>query len=290
MGPGLAVGIAPELLMAHDFGEVRQRYTERDAILYALGVGLGRDPMDPADRAFLDERALAVLPTFAVTLASPGMWIRDPRFGIDFTRLLHVEQDAIFHAALPPAAEVVGTARVASLADRGPDRGAELVVERHITEASTGRALCTLRQTLLLRGDGGYGGARPVRNPRTAPEDAADLVTQVTLSPRAALIYRLSGDWNPLHIDPEIARTAGFERPIFHGLGVFGTVAAALCRALGRNPLTLQRLGCRFSGVVMPGDTLDLQIWEVGEGYAFTATVNGGRALDQGILELSADS
>ena len=80
------------------------------------------------------------------------------------------------------------------------------------------------------------------------------------------------------------------ERPIVHGLGVFGTVAAALCRAPGRNPLALQRLGCRFSGIVIPGDMLDLQIWEVGEDYAFTATVNGGRALDQGILELRADS
>ena len=289
MGPGLTVAIDPEALLAHDFGETRQHYTERDAILYALGVGLGRDPVDPTDLAFLDERTLAVLPTFAVTLASPGMWLRDPRFGIDFSRLVHVAQDATFHAALPPEGEIVGTARVASLADRGPDHGAELVVERHISEASTGRALCTLRQTLLLRGDGGYDGAPPARSHETAPDREVDFAIQVTLSPRAALIYRLSGDWNPLHLDPQAAEAAGFERPIMNGLGVYGTVAAALCRTLGHSPLMLRRLACRFSGIVMPGAVLDLRIWDLGNGYAFNATVNGRRALDQGLLELRAD-
>ena len=289
MGPGLTVAIDPEALLAHDFGETRQHYTGRDAILYALGVGLGRDPVDPTDLAFLDERTLTVLPTFAVTLASPGMWLRDPRFGIDFSRLVHVEQDATFHAALPQEGEIVGTARVASLADRGPDRGAELVVERDIAEASTGRALCSLRQTLLLRGDGGFGGSPPVRSPTTASDRRADLITQVTLSPRAALIYRLSGDWNPLHLDPQTAEAAGFERPIMHGLGVYGTVAAALCRTLSRSPLALRRLACRFSGIVMPGDSLDLRIWDFGNHYAFDATVDGRRALDQGLLELCKD-
>ena len=289
MGPGLTVAIDPAALLAHDFGETRQHYTGRDAILYALGVGLGRDPVDPADLAFLDERTLVVLPTFAVTLASPGMWLRDPRFGIDFSRLVHVAQDATFHSVLPAEGEIVGTARVASLADRGPDRGAELVVERHINDAATGRALCSLRQTLLLRGDGGYGGAPPVRSPQALPDHAPDCTVQVTLSSRAALIYRLSGDWNPLHLDPQAAEAAGFERPIMHGLGVYGTVAAALCRALGRSPLALRRLACRFSGIVMPGAVLDLRIWDFGDHYAFEATVDGRRALDQGLLELCED-
>ena len=290
MGPRLTVAIDPAALLAHDFGETRQHYTERDAILYALGIGLGRDPTDPADLAFLDERTLAVLPTFAVTLASPRMWLRDPRFGIDFSRLVHVAQDATFHAALPPEGEIVGTARVASLADRGPDRGAELVVERRVGEASTGRLLCTLRQTLLLRGDGGYGGSPPGRSPATAPDRVVDFATQILLSPRAALIYRLSGDWNPLHLDPQAAEAAGFERPIMHGLGVYGTVAAALCRTLGYSPLALRRLACRFSGIVMPGDSLDVRIWELGDDYAFDATVAGRRALDQGLLELCKDA
>ena len=104
--------------------------------------------------------------------------------------------------------------------------------------AVTGRALCSLRQTLLLRVDGGFGGPPPVRSPTTASDRGANLITQVTLSPRAALIYRMSGDWNPLHLDPRAAEAAGFERPIMHGLGVYGTVAAALCRTLGRSPRT----------------------------------------------------
>ena len=242
MGPGLTVAIDPEALLAHDFGETRQHYTVRDAILYALGVGLGRDPVDPTD------------------------------------------------LALPPEGEIVGTARVASLADRRPDRGAELVVERHIGEASTGRLLCSLRQTLLLRGDGGFGGAPPVRSPTTAPDRGADLATQVKLSPRAALIYRLSGDWNPLHLDPQAAEAAGFERPIMHGLGVYRTVAAALCRTLGRSALAMRRLACRFSGIVMPSAVLDLRIWDLGSGYLCDATVAGRRVLDHGLLELCKDS
>ena len=286
MGPRLTVAIDPTALLAHDFGETRQHYAERDAILYALGVGLGHDP---ADLAFLDERALAVLPTFAVTLASPGMWLRNPQFGVNFGRLVHTAQDATFHAPLPPECEIVGTARVASLADRGPDRGTELVVERHISEAATGRALCSLRQTLLLRGDGGYGGAPPVRSSQPLPDHAPDCTTQVTLSPRAALIYRLSGDWNPLHLDPRAAQAAGFDRPIMHGLGVYGTVAAALCRALDHSPLALRRLACRFSGIVMPGDALDLRVWRLCNGYVFDAAVAGRRVLDQGLLELRTE-
>src|SRR5688500_15610975 len=98
--------IDPAAVLAHDFGTIRHRYVERDAILYALGVGLGRDPTDAADLAFLDESRLSVLPTFAVTLASPGMWIRDARFGIDFAQLVHVEQSAAFHGPLPPKGEI----------------------------------------------------------------------------------------------------------------------------------------------------------------------------------------
>lgn len=276
------MAIDPHALLNHDFGERRHAYAERDAILYSLGVGVPADPLDRGQLRFVDETRLAVLPTFAVTLASPGMWIRDPRFGIDFARLVHAAQHAEFDAPLPPAGEVVGTARVASLADRGEGRGAELVVERIIRDASSGQVYCRLRQTLLLRGDGGYGGPPAPRTAFELPERAPDIVTSLTLSSRAALIYRLSGDWNPLHIDPEAAARAGFDRPIMHGLGTYGAVAAALCAAASANPLALRAFSCRFAGTVFPGDTIDIFAWRSGTECCFTAAAKGRKVLDQG--------
>lgn len=278
----------PDLILAHDFGSVRHRYSARDAILYALGVGLGRDPIDPFDLAFLDETRLAVLPTFAVTLCSPGMWIREPAFGVDFRRLVQSAQRARFHAPLPAAGEVVGTARVLALTDRGEGKGAELILERDIRDAADGRAYCTLEQSLLLRGDGGFGGpppATPTATPPARPDRAPDVTASVALSPRAALIYRLSGDWNPLHVDPGFARSAGFERPIMQGLGAYGTAGAALSRAMGRDPAAMSALSCRFAGIVMPGDTIDLSIWSEGAGARFEARVGERPVLGNGHIE-----
>jgi acyl dehydratase len=272
----------PDLILAHDFGEARQSYTARDAILYALGVGLGHDPLDESDLAFLDETRLSVLPSFAVTLCSPGMWIRDDAFGVDFRRLVHSAQAAAFHAPLPPSADVLGTARVVSLTDRGEGRGAILELERQIANAANGTLYCTLRQTLLLRGNGGFGGPASPRASSIIPETAPGAQTTTPLSPRAALIYRLSGDWNPLHIDPAFAKSAGFDRPIMHGLGSYGVAGAALSRALGRNPAEMSALSCRFSGIVFPGDTLAFSIWPDADGAVFRAHVGDRLVLDEG--------
>lgn len=273
------MAIRPDLLRAHQFPETRQTYTKRDAILYALGVGLGADP---ADLPFLLEDRLAVLPTFAVTLGSPGLWIRAPQFGVDFARLVHSEQAAVFHESLAPEGEVVARARVASVADRGPGKGAVVVVERDVADASDARPLCTIRQTLLLRGDGGFGGEPPKRQEPVVPDREPDRLASVSVDPRAALIYRLSGDWNPLHADPEAARRAGFERPILHGLASYAIAGVAVGRALGRSPAALAALDCRFAGIVHPGDRLDFRIWREGRGAAFQAFVGERKALDQG--------
>jgi acyl dehydratase len=276
------MGFRPDLLLAHEFPEARQRYARRDAILYALGVGLGADPIDPTDLAFLLEDRLALLPTFAVTLGSPGMWIRAPEFGVDFAKLVHYEQAATFHAPLPPEGEAVSRARVLSVTDRGEGRGAIVVLERAIGDPAGDREYCTLRQTLLLRGDGGFGGEPPPRQPSIIPEREPDAEATFAVDPRAALIYRLSGDWNPLHADPEAAKRAGFERPILHGLASYAIAGVAVARALGLSPAALRSLNCRFAGIVFPGDRLSFRIWRKEAGAAFQVFVGERKTLDQG--------
>ena len=281
--------IEPERLLNHRFAEIRHSYERRDAILYALGLGLGEDPCNRGDLRYLLETDLAVLPTFAVTLASPGMWIAAPEFGVDFAKLVHAEQAARFHAPLPPAAEVVGRAKVVALHDRGPGRGAVLVLERSI-QSHTGALYCTLQQTLLLRRDGGHGGAAPPMTPSLIPDRTADADVTVQVSPRAALIYRLSGDKNPLHIDPDAARRAGFDRPILHGLASYGMAAIAAAGANERTPVDVTAVQCRFSGVVFPGDLINFKIWK-GDGKAmFQAFVGDRKVLDQGLVSFEGEA
>lgn len=288
-GTGMS-GFSAERLLAHRFEARRHAYAPRDAILYALGVGLGRDPVDPVDLAFLDETRLSVLPTFAATLASPGLWVKEPSLGIDWVRLVHAAQAAEFQAPLPPSAEVTGAARVASVTDHGAERGAEVVVERTIADAASGRIHCTLRQTLLLRGNGGFAARpapRPAREP--VPERAPDATAAFDVSPRAALIYRLSGDWNPLHIDPAVAARAGFPRPILHGLCSYGIAGWIVLKTVAAGePARLKSLAARFAGPVVPGDRLDFALWRSGARVDFTARVGPRIVLDQGVAELSA--
>jgi acyl dehydratase len=273
-----------DLLLAHVFPEQRQRYSRRDTILYALGVGLGRDPIDAADLDFLLEDRLIALPTFAVTLGSLGMWIKAPLFGADFAKLVHYEQAAQFYAPLPPEAEIISRARVLSVTDRGEGRGATVVVERDICDAQSETSYCRLFQTLLLRGDGGFGGPPTPHAPSILPDREPDTQVSFTTVPRAALIYRLSGDWNPLHSDPEAARRGGFDRPILQGLASYAIAAVAVARACGLTPDQVTALSSRLTGVVFPGETLDFRIWRAPRRAFFQAFVGDRKTLDQGAV------
>jgi acyl dehydratase len=275
----------PAALLAHDFGDTSHSYTARDAILYALGVGLGRNPLDNDELIFLDETRLRVLPSFAVTLCSPGMWIRDPEFGVDFGKLVHSAQAAWFPNPLPAKADVIGTAKVMELSDRGEGRGADLTLERTIRDRESGTIYCRLQQSLLLRGDGGFGGTPSERKASVIPNHEPDHQCAFATSPRAALIYRLSGDWNPLHIDPATAKNAGFERPILHGLASYGMAAIAVSRALGIAAETVCQLSCRFAGPIIPGDTLSFAVWRTCEGATFNARVGDRKVLDEGQIQ-----
>lgn len=277
--------INPDAIRAHDFGVLEQAYGPRDAILYALGLGLGANPLDPAELRFLDERTPAVLPNFAVTLCSPEMWIREAKLGVDFGKLVHAAQSAEFPHSLPAAARVIGHARVISLTDRGEGRGAVLVLERRVTDAENGTLYCRLEQTLLLRGNGGFGGPPDQRMTDALPATEPDCRASFATSPRAALIYRLSGDWNPLHFDPDIAKKAGFSRPILHGLASYGMAGLAVSFALGQDPAAVTSLACRFSGIVLPGDKLDFSIWNDGtDSSRFSCQIGTRKVLDGGTI------
>ncbi len=249
-----------------------QEFGPRDVILYALGVGTAIDAeVDPAALRFLYEEGLQVLPSMAVVLGYPGFWLKDPQHGVDWRRVLHGEQSITLFRPLPTSGQIIGRTHIDGLFDRGRDKGAVLVSSRTIVDAASGELLARVSQTTLLRGDGGFGGSaagaprpRPLRLDRE-PDHAIKLRTRR----EQALIYRLSGDHNPLHVDPAVAREAGFERPILHGLCTFGVAGRAVLSALGENkPECLRSLHVRFSAPVYPGETIEVRIWRGEPGQA----------------------
>lgn len=278
----------PQRLLDWEFPEKRQRYEARDAILYALGVGLPITPGESRDLDFLIEDRLKVLPAFAVTLATPGMWPKIPELEIDWVRVLHMAHAARFETPLPAGANVLSRAKVTELYDRGAEKGAVCVLRRQVTDADDGTVYCTIDQTVALRGDGGFGGApRPGADRPTMPARAPDHAESVATSERAAYIYRLSGDYNPLHADYEVARKAGYDRPILHGLASYGTACAVILRAFcNHEPARMRSLDLRFAGVVMPGDRLEFACWKEGGRVLFEARVGERTVMDQGVAEI----
>ncbi len=265
--------ITYDALMAHPIPDVRQRVTPRDAILYALSVGFGGDPMDPRQLDYVDQhRALRAVPTLALVIGHPGFWLADPATGVDAVQLVHGEQGLVLHRPLPTDAEVVGRTRVTGLVDKGPGRGALLFTEKTLTLAATGELLATAMATVFLRGDGGFGGpAGPVRPPPPVPGGPPDWTMDLPTRPEQALLYRLNGDDNPLHADPTVAARAGFPRPILHGLCTLGVIGhALLARCGGYDPARFREMHLRFTAPVFPGETIRTEGWE---GGAFRARV-----------------
>jgi acyl dehydratase len=280
--------IVYDKLLALDIPAVVQTYTEKDAILYALGLGLGHDPLDADELLFVYEKDFKVLSTFAVVLGWPGFWARDLDTGIDWVKLVAGEQGLTLHRPLKPRGTVVGKTRVTEIIDKGAGKGALVYSERVVTDQATGERIATATQTTFCRGDGGFGGppceAPPVH---AIPERPPDHVCDLTTRPETALIYRLSGDPNPLHVDPAVAKAAGFPRPILHGLATFGVAGHAILKTLcGCDPARLTAIAGRFSAPVFPGETIRTELWRDGAVVSFRARVverdvialNNGRA------------
>lgn len=274
-------------LMRWPVPEIEQRYTERDTILYALGVGYGHDPLDRRQLRFVYEQGLQAAPTYPVVLGYPGFWMKDPGTGIDWVKILHGEQSLTIHRPIPPTGHVVGRTRVTAIVDKGKDKGALVIQERAITNVATSELLATAAAVIVCRGDGGFGGGDIAPPPKPAPPDTApEFICDLPTLPQAALIYRLSGDYNPLHADPEVATKAGFQRPILHGLGTYGVAGHALLRTFCEyDPTRLRELSLRFSAPVFPGETIRTEMWRRDDRVLFRA-----RVLERGIVVLNNGS
>ncbi|MDO8703745.1 MAG: MaoC/PaaZ C-terminal domain-containing protein [Sulfuricaulis sp.] len=264
--------------------EVRHTYTARDTMLYALGIGLGADPLDEVDLRFVYEKALLALPTLPLVLGYQASWLRESGQELDWYRIVHGEQGLRIHGPVPVQGEVLSRLSVREVVDKGVGKGALIYTERVISDAATGALIATADSTTFCRTEGGFGGpvapARPVHEmPTREPNIRFDFKT---LS-QAALIYRLSGDTNPLHCDPALARAVGFERPILHGMCTYGVGAWALTRTVcGGDPSRIAAIDARFSAPVFPGETIVTEIWVDGNDVSFRS-----RAIERDIVVLS---
>jgi acyl dehydratase len=248
-------------------GPIIEQYDARRTILYALGLGVrpeGRD-LD-----YVYEKRLRAIPTMAIVIADEGFWLQDPRTGVDWTKILHGAQALEIHRPLPPTGRLIGEMKVDALIDRGEGTGATIVYSRRLSDADSGEPVATIRFTVMARGDGGFGQSFGTVEPyHPMPDREPDQSVAIETRPELAAIYRLSGDLNPLHIDPDLARCAGFERPILHGLCSYGVACRAIIDALlGGDPDRLRRFDARFSAPVFAGDTLVTEIWHEGDGQA----------------------
>jgi acyl dehydratase len=280
--------ISYEKLLALDIPEVEHSYGAKDCMLYALGLGLGQDPMNEDELAFVYEKNLKALPTFALVQGYTPYWLRNPQSGVTWNKVVHGEQGFTLHVPVKPEGTVIGRTRVIEVIDKGEGKGALVLSERKITDKHSGKSLATLTQTTFCRADGGFGGPeRTAPAPNPIPERAPDLACNLPTRPEMALIYRLSGDINPLHADPEFARAAGFPRPILHGLATFGVAGHALLKCVcGYDPTRLTAMAGRFSAPVYPGETLRTEIWRDGGMLSFrvrvverdVVAINNGRA------------
>jgi len=258
-----------QLIKNWAFEDIHHSYTEKDVILYALGLGLGQDPVDENQLRFVYEKDLKVFPTMGAVLGYPGFWMKDPRAGINWVKIVHGEQRMRLHKPFPAGGAVVAKLKVSHVIDKGADKGALVIVERQIFDASDDSLLATIAQTNFCRADGGFGVSDPAPEalPKV-PDRAPDRRCELPILPQAALLYRLNGDFNPLHADPEVAKQAGYPKPILHGLCTYGMAGRGVLQAYADNdPVRLTRFDTRFSAPVYPGETLVVEMWDGEDGY-----------------------
>ncbi len=257
-------------------GPVERTWTSKDCLLYALGVGAGVDELP-----FSTEKNQQVLPTFAVIAGMGGIPF-DKIGPFNPAMLVHGEQAIEVMGPIPPDGAVVSTGCIEAIWDKG--KAAAVVMACESRDRETDELRFRTRMTAFIRGEGGFGGERGPSARVAIPERAPDHQVTYATKPEQALIYRLSGDRNPLHSDPEFAKIAGFDKPILHGLCTYGFTGRALLHTLcGSDPARFRSMDGRFSKPVLPGDELTISMWVDGKEALFqTKTQDGTVVLDQG--------
>jgi acyl dehydratase len=261
----------PAVLELRETGR-RFSWTDRDTMLYALAIGMGADPLDRDELPFVYEKNLKAMPTLAAVI-SWGAGIAPDRIGLNRPRTLHGEEAVTLHGSLPSAGEIIADSRVVAVYDKG-EKGAVIERETVLRDAATGALIATITRTAFARADGGFGGPAQTPAPHEPPRRGPDVVLEFPTRRDQALLYRLCGDRNPLHADPEIARASGFAAPILHGLCTYGICCRAVLQAFcGFDPERLKRHAVRFSAPVIPGDVLTVKLWNDAGVVSFEADV-----------------
>ncbi len=261
-------------------GPVERSWTSTDCLLYAVGVGAGLDELQ-----FSTEKDQRVLPTMPVVLTPRGAVPMSKIGTFDPAMLVHGEQSIELARPLPVEGKLRASGRIAAVYDKG--KAAVVIVEIEAVDVASGELLYRTRSSSFIRGAGGFGGQRGPSAP--SPEPPArrpDHEVTCETRPEQALLYRLSGDRNPLHSDPEFAKRAGFPRPILHGLCTYGFTGRALLHTLcGSDPARFKSMSGRFSHPVFPGEALTVSMWVDGRTCTFQTRKAGGEiVLDHGVM------
>ncbi len=247
----------------------RFSYTDRETMLYAIGVGMGRDPYDEKELAYTFERAkLKTVPSLATVLQRVPL-LKD--CGYDYTKVVHGEQRLTLHRPLEPEGEIIVDSRVTEAYDKGVGKGAVIYTEMAVRSAGDNKPLYTLVSTTFARGDGGFGGPNGSGpEPHKLPDRKPDLTAAAETRLDQALLYRLCGDRNPLHADPELAKRVGFPVPILHGLCTYGTACRTILKEIAKYDHTkITGFDVRFSSPVYPGETILTDMWIDGKTISF---------------------
>lgn len=280
-----------EQFMAMKNLDQRSSYGDREAMLYAYAIGMGANPLDEKELAFVNEatataRPLLVVPSFASVVAcgtGPG------EMNLDRVMVVDGERDIYFHRPLSTAADITADSSVLAVFDKGKAKGA-VIQHKTVLKSAGGELLATIVASLFARGDGGFGGPSEGQpEPHQVPTRAPDLTLDISTRPDQALIYRLCGDRNPLHSDPEFAKRAGFPRPILHGMCTYGiTCRGVLQTYADYDPTAFKRHAARFSSPVYPGETVTLELWRDGDVISFEGKVKarGATAIKNGMTVL----
>jgi acyl dehydratase len=275
----------PEAIRSHPFAPIEETLTDTACMLYALSIGVGRDPLDADDLPYVYEDGLHVFPSMPVVLGRPGFWMGTPGLGINPKMVVHGTQRLRIHRPLMAGATFVAVNRVLELVDKGASGGAIIVTERTLHDKASGALLASMEAGNFCRTDGGFGGPRsPSHEFAAVPDRVPDASCEIPTVANQALYYRLNGDRNPLHASPAFAKQAGFDKPILHGLCSFGIATHTLIRHGGHGG-PLRSIEARFSKPVFPGETIRFDMWNKPDGVAFRACASstGMVVLDRGL-------